>query len=338
MSIKFSLVLPGRHIAPHIAECLEEQPARSGAYNWLFAHRGEINTFESIKDDLERYDVLQVNMAPVDMPIIPEIRRALGTSSSTKLVINNDYVCEKWNQWGLDPLYYRQIQRNGDMVFGTEEHQVSFMIEGAFCMPHPSNTKVLKRYGRDKSMAENSVACIHHWWDPQTYLSYLTLDKVKRKYGITKSRLFGYGKENMDNMARYREQMFDDIVPLLEFSEFADYIQRARVVFDPNGCHTYGRNGVELACWKRPAVGSKRVFSYGKLFPEMSCEPYDQKDIMKSFDYVLNKKNKKLVEEDLEHAYQEVEYFNYKNSVDRYMAALEKAERRGGYDFYRKQH
>ena len=336
--MKFSLVLPGREIPKHIKDCLKEQPSRSGAYNWLFLHHGEINTFESIRNNLEDYDVLQINMSPRDMPIIPEIRRALGNSSSTKLVLNNDYVCEKWNLWGQDPYYYRQMQRCGDMVFGTEPHQTSFMINGTFTFPHPTNTKVVKRIGCDPSTKDNSVGSIFHWWNPETFLTFLTVEKLKLKYGVS-SRLFGYRETNAppDMVSKFKNYMFDDIVPQLEFPDFANAIQRSRVVFDPNACHTYGRNGVELACWKIPVVGSDRVFSYNKLFPKLTCKPYDQNDIMKKFDMILDDKNKVKIQTMLDEAYDAVEYFNYDNSKARYMEALETAEKRGGHSWYQKQ-
>jgi len=337
--MKFSLVIPGYSIPEHIKSAFMEQPARSGMYNWVFVHKGEINAWEQIKHRAHEYDVLQVNMSPIDMHLIPEIRRVLGDNSKTKLVINNDYVCEYWSKWGLDPMKYRQIQRCGDMVFGTEKHQVSNMIDGTFNIPHPTNTHVLKRLGFDKTKAEDSVSYIFHWWNPETYLAHLTLQEVKAKFGVKKSRIMGYSpKDNAgctDLMRQYTPSMFNEITPLYDFPDYMDIAQKTRCLYDPNACHTYVRNGVEAAALGIPLVGSDRVFSNKLLFPDLVCDPYDKHATMEKFNIALNqpKKMKKI----MDYAFKKVEYFNYENSKKRYMDALKKAIARGGHEWYKKQ-
>ena len=90
-------------------------------------------------------------MSPLDFQTVIEIREELTKTNNThtKLVINNDYVCECWSEWGTMPAYYDSVQKLGDMVFGTEPHQVSNMVNGAFCIPHPTNTEWLKRLTTD---------------------------------------------------------------------------------------------------------------------------------------------------------------------------------------------
>lgn len=336
--LKYVLTIPGREIPPVIKNCLEEQPHRSGLFNWIFAMKGAIAPFWSIKDRLEDFDIIQVNMSPKDMSIIPEIRRILGDNSSTKLVINNDYVAECWDGWKLNPFYYDQIQRLGDMVFSTEEHQVSHMINGTFTIPHPTNTKILKHLGTDYGKGKNCVpSCgfIYHWWNPHCLLAAKTLWKVKDKYGL-KSRMYGYKENTEDPMATWYSVMFDNVVGLTDFPTFAQQIQGETVIYDPNLFHTYGRNGVELACFKKPVIGSNRVASYNKLFPEWTIDPMDRNDTMNKFDMVLNKENEKQVQEILDRAYEAVEYYNYENSVKRFTEALDIATKRGGTKWYQR--
>ena len=331
IKIKFSHVLIGKDIPEHIKGCLEEQPGRSGMYNWIFAHQGEINTYWSIKDRLEDFDQIQVNMSPVDFPMIAEIRKKLK-GSSTKLILNNDYVCECWQNWGVDPFRYDQIQRMGDMVFGTEEHQVSNMIDGTFTLTHPTNTKALKKLGTTKQL--NSVGYIHHWWQPQTQLGSRTLEILKTKFGFDRTAIYGYMFPERDSMNKFHGYMFDKDQGSLPFPEFAQKIQQEKVVYDPNPCHTYGRNGVELACFKKPVVGSNRVFSYSKLMPELTCDPFNHKDVLERFKLALDDKK---VQPILDKAYEEVEYFNYKNSLKRWNEAMDIATDRGGHSFYERQ-
>lgn len=332
MSIKFSHVIVGRNIPEHITKCLEEQPGRSGMYNWIFAHKGEINTFWSIKDRLDEFDQIQVNMSPIDFPMIAELRRRLE-GSSTKLILNNDYVCECWQDWKVDPLRYDQLQRMGDMVFGTEAHQVSNMINGAFTIPHPTNTEVIKKLGTNKQV--NGAGYIYHWWAPQSLLGSRTMDLVKKRFGLDRTSIYGYTRPERDNMAQWHGIMFDKDIGMHPFPEFAQLIQQERVLYDPNPCHTYGRNGVELACFKKPVVGSNRVFSYSKLMPELTCDPFNNKDILDRFKLALGGSEK--MDKILDRAYEEVEYFNYKNSLKRWKEACDTAFDRGGHKFYQKQ-
>lgn len=324
--------MAAREFPQHIADALNEQPHRSGFYNWIFVHQGEIRTFWDAKDDLEKYDVVQVNMSPFDMQIIPEVRNILS-NSSTQLVINNDYVCEQWGKWKIDPYRYDQIQKMGDMVFGTEPHQVSNMINGTFCIPHPTNTKTLKRLGSD--LEEDSIGFVYHWWAGETYLPNRTLEIAKKRFNIKKSIVYNYGgHEATDQMVNYNKAMFDIKAPILSFPQFAERIQADKIVYDPNPCHTYGRNGVELACFKKPVVGSNRVFSYNMLFPELTCDPYDNKRTLELMEKVL--KNKEEILKMVERAHEQVEYYNYDNSRKRFMEALDIAKERGGSAWYAK--
>jgi len=331
--IKFCNVLGARTLPPHIATCLEEQPKRSGMYNWIFAFQGDIYCYDSVKDRLEDYDVLQVNMSPMDWSTVLNIRESLPKSSSTKLVINNDHVCEMWGQWEQNPYLYDHIQRQGDMVFGTEPHQVSNMIKGTFTIPHPTNTDSLKQWHKTLDYEEeSSIGFIFHWWARQTHLPWKTVETVRKKYGIKRNAIFGY-KPAHDESYKYQKLMWDEKYELMPFPDFAKAMIKQRVLYDPNPCHTYGRNGVEMACFKKPIVGSDRVYSYKKLFPELTCDPFDKKANMQKFKQVLT--DKAGTEEILSRAYKEVEFFNYANSRKRFLEALEISADRGGNDYYR---
>jgi len=331
IEMKFTHLCGGSEIPEHIKRCIEEQPARSGMYNWIFIHKGQINPYFAVKDRLEDFDQIQINMSPIDYPLIVEVAQKLK-NSSTKLILNNDYVCEKWGELGWNPLQYDQAQRMGDMVFGTEPHQVSNMIDGSFCIPHATNTEVLKKLGTDHK--SNSLGYIYHWWMPGTYLASRTIKQVMEKYKIDQSVLYGY-KEATDPMKQWKGMMWTKINSLLAFPDFAQEIQGHRIVYDPNPCHTYGRNGVELACLKKAVVGSNRVFSYNKLMPELTCDPFDHKATLERFKLAMGGTEK--MEKIMDKAYEEVDYFNYKNSKKRWNKACDIAFDRGGKEWYQKQ-
>jgi len=325
--MKFVNVIAAKEIPDNIARTLQEQPARSGQYNWLQVFKGEIQCFDQIKERLDDYDVITVNMAPSDHALIPEIRARLR-SSSTRLVVNNDYVTECWPKWDINPDSYRHLQAMGDMVFTTEAHQASWMIPGTFTMPHPTNTGVLKHFGTD--FKDDAIASIFHWWHGDPYHAYQACKIAKDEFGIARSKLYAYN-ESRDKLKRWNKTMFDTYVPIVPFPDYLQSIMGDKLVYDPNPYHTYGRNGVEFACTGTPVVGSNRVFSYNYLFPELTCDPFDLNDTMKKFSIVMNEEER--TKQILADAAKKVEYFNYKNSKKRFTEALQIASDRGGYEY-----
>lgn len=329
--MKWGLVIAGKRIGETTMECLEEQPARSGMYNTLFMHRGGIYVYPEVVDNIDAFDVIQVNMSPKDMTIIPLLRNLIDKKgSSTKLVLNNDYVCEYWGKWGLDPFYFENMQKLGDFVYGTEPFQVSNMINGAYCLPHPTNTEMLKKFRSDLPK-ENGVGFIYHWWSGETYLPWRLLEQAKKKFGV-KSTVFGYGAG--DQMEKFKGIMWDNISGLDHFPNYAEKVMAQRAMYDPCQYHTYGRNGVEMACFGIPVVGSNRVFSYNKLFPELVCDPYNAKDALDKLDIALNQPER--VKEIMAKAYKDVEYFSYDNCRQRWMTAFNESIERGGQKWYAK--
>jgi len=310
-------------ITDPVKDCLEEVPRRGGMYNWLFLFKGEILPYQYV-DDFEKYDVIQVNMSAVDMNLIPEIRRKLGKSSSTMLVINNDYVAESWAGLGTHPLYYEQIQRLGDMVFGTEPYQTSCLIDGAFCMPHPHYVEVLKHVSIDeKDKESDSVAVMFHWWEGKTYLPALLIQKIKQQKRIF-ARIYGY-REEYDDMKRWSKALWDERVTHLRYPDFIEHLLQNTIFIEPVQYHTYGRTTVDTAILGIPTVGSNRVFSMRKCFPYTSFDPVDIKGMTRAVLRLLEDED--FREKVVRKAKEQAEYFNYKNSKKRFLAALEMAQK-----------
>lgn len=299
---------------------LSEVPRRGGFYNWMFLFKGEISQFNAV-EDFEKYDVIHVNGAPSDQILIPEIRRKLGNSSSTKLVMNNDHVCEIWEGWGMYWQHYHEAQRKCDMVFGTEPHQVSNMIDGAYCMPHPHWIHMLKRWGRP-SITE-SIGYLYHWWENKTYIPPIWNYKLKEQGIKHKSRLYAYIPER--DKSSFTKANWDELVYPMNYPEFMNHFISNKVVVDYCGYHTYGRSTVDCAAVGVPMVGSDRIESMNRCFPDIAHDPYDAKSIVSSIKKLWT--NEKFYTDTIEKAREAVEYYNYKNAKQRFLAALEESER-----------
>jgi len=318
------------HVCNKIGEgtksAMKEYPRRSGMYNWLYVFQGDMKPYDEV-DDFEKYDVVQLNMSPVDCIMIPEIKRKIPESSSTMLVLNNDYVAESWGALNWHPKEYENYQRMGDMVFGTEPHQTSCMIDGAYTIPHPTNIKRLKKVGVKSYYPEdNKVGFMYHWWEHKTYPSSLLGFKLKEKYGI-RTRIYAYdGKQ--DESARWAKVMFDEHIPGLDYPDYVNHLLSNKFLVELSSCHTYGRNSVDTAALGIPTMGTDRVYSMAKCFPNMVADPFDFKSQMSVADKIM--KGGKWLDEQMSIASDACEYFNYDNSKKRFLDALDESRKRLG--------
>ena len=74
-----------------IAEIVSNAPQGAGCYNWINIFKGAVANYEKVKDKLEDYDVVQINVVPGSFGAVLDAHQRLK-NSSTKLVLNNDYV------------------------------------------------------------------------------------------------------------------------------------------------------------------------------------------------------------------------------------------------------
>lgn len=316
MGLKYVHVV--NKITPAMKNCLEEVPRRGGMYNWMFLFKGTMIPFNlATKEKLEEFDVVQVNMAPVDQLIVREVYKKLK-GSSTILIGNNDYVCEAWDTWSQHPLQYAQAQEYPDAIFGTEEHQVSHLRDDAYTIPHPHWIKMLKHIGNDDLDEDKmEVGCMYHWWEGKTYTQSLLFQKLRETYPNLYSKLYGYGNTMHDKLKGWQRVMWDEISPLMDYPDFLRSLQTNKLFLENCSYHTYGRTTVDTAALGVPSIGTDRVFSMKHCFPEMSCDPFD----LKQLQYIANRvlKRGSWLDEQMDYAYEAVEYFNYKNSKKRYM-------------------
>jgi len=306
-------------------KALDEVPRRGGYYNWLFLHKGEMLPF-SQDIDFEKYDVVSMNMSPVDQVLVPQVRAKIPKSSSTLLILNNDYVAEAWTTWGTHPIHYENIQALGDVCYSTEPHQVSLMREGTYTIPHPHWIKTLKHLNVQWNHSSNNIGAIYHWWSGKSYIESLLFYKLQRKYPKLWSRLYAYyGK---DEMRRWQKVLFNEQMKLLPYPEYLRSLATNKFLLENCRYHTYGRNTVDTAALGIPSVGSDRVFSMKLCWPEMCCDPIDGKKMMEIMEKVI--KGGSWLDKQLDYAYEACEHFNYQNSRERYMSMVEETSRRLG--------
>jgi hypothetical protein len=312
-------LIPVNKLREEMLQVFREKPMRSGFYNWGAIFKAEMREYNKI-DDLEKYDVIHVNMSPSDWWMVFDIKRRIK-NSSTKLVLNNDHVSEFWHKWELDPNMYLQVQEQGDVVFGTEPYQTSQMIDRAVTIPHPTNIKDLK-FLNNTFKDSNKIGFMCHHYD-KTIIQRVLMSKKLKSDLKCKTGLYNYVAGNPKERA-ISEYWFDEIYKQFEFPQFAMSVMRNKLMLELADYHTYGRATVETAALKVPTVGSDRIYSMRQNFPGLCADPYDHKRIR----YLTKKlwNDEEFRQEQIDYAYDACEHFNYKNSKERMMKELDKVK------------
>jgi len=307
-------------ITPAMKSALEEVPKRGGFYNWLFLFKGDLLEWRPGMD-LEKYDVVHINLSPSDQVIVPEVRRQLGWNSKTKLVLNNDHVQECWSRWGIHPQQYWDIQEMGDMVFGTEKHQVSHMIPRAKIMPHPHDFKMISKFSPVE--INNTYGNIFHWWEGTTFSAGTLALKLRKEMPEITSRLYAYQKEN-DKEFRWTRMMFDELYGFMTYPDYMDSFMSNKFVFDYTSYHTYGRNSVDAAMCGTPMMGSNTVASMRRCFPYTTFDP---RDIKKALEIAKRLINDEIFREVvIKYAKEASKYYDYPNAKERFLKNLKESE------------
>ena len=308
-------------LTPAVKGALAEVPKRGGFYNWIHLFKGDIREWRPGMD-LEKYDVVHINMSPSDQVIVPEVRRQLGWHNKTKLVLNNDHVQECWASWNIHPQQYWDIQEMGDMVFGTEKHQVSHMIPRAKIMPHPHDINMISKFSSKEIV--DAYGCIFHWWEGETFSPGTLALQLRKEMPEVTSRLYAY-MSSRDNSVRWTRMMFDELHGLMSYPDYVDSFASNKFVMDYTKYHTYGRNSVDAAAFGTPMMGSNTVDSMRRCFPFTS---FDSADLKKAKEIAI-----KLLRDDkfrnkvIKYARKEVEYYDYPHAKERFLKNLKESEK-----------
>ena len=305
-------VLVTNHIHKQL---LDEEVTRTGLYQWLNVFRGNVKLPRDI-DDYSEYDLVQVNLSGQDVNLVADIREKIGEESKTKLVANNDYTTEIWeNAFQVPNTVGREII-NADMLFGTEYYQTTALSElsgrNCFIIPHPADIKRLK--AQSPITKKNVLTTIWRRYDNRTVVPHLAV----RGHGLT-TQLIGYDK-NKDPRLHVTTPLYDYVLAGTNYMQYCDQMRESRVVYDPFTYHSYSRGTVDCAALGVPYVGSNRTQASQILYPHTTIDPYDIKEARKLIKKLLT--DKKFHDKVVGTAREMSEFYNHENSRERYLVAL----------------
>lgn len=306
---------------------MDQYPMMTGCYQWINLFNGQAKHFsefptnkKDLKDELEKFDCIMVNADPVDVRLTYEMRRALGNSSSTQLVLNQDHAPELWDHSFDQYQDFRQAMSISDKVFATSPIAQGLM-QGAmgdeqkvWLNPHPCETHVLKRI-KTTYKSDHLLVFWHRYLGGQSIIPWMVASELYPEVSLTSYM------QSADRNPRRTATLFKRIIPSMDFIAFIKLLKEATFAYEPFDSYTFGRNTCDTACSDLPTVGNSKIYSMQVNYPLTNCDPYNFKAVHSHFNSLKNSPG--FADEVKDIASYNVEYFGHKACKARFMAMLE---------------
>lgn len=294
---------------------------RSGLYQTVSVFKGDVYLYNEIKDNLEDFDVIQVNLSAQDFHLVNNIKERLK-SSSTKIVANCDYTTELW-QSSFDYIDTMKRELSGaDMIYGTEPKMAgtlqTLINRKVHVLPHPTDVKRLKTLSTPDK--DDYISVNWHRYDNFSMIPAITVRDLGKKI-----QLIGYDIKS-DRKRYVTGYLYDRVISGTNFLDFTEVLMKSPIVFEPFTLNSYGRTTTETAALGVPTVGSNRVESVRRCFPKTCLDPYDVVGNRKMIKKVLE--NEKFRNEVIDYAKEACEFYNKENSKNRYLEALSEGSKK----------
>lgn len=292
----------------------------SGLWLWAkvfneFGKKGDIRVIKR-KHELEDYDIIGLNLTPGNFGLVDPIREELGNSSSTKLVVNIDFEIDNWGTIWMVPTILEHVLGNADLLFHVEpvganvlEHALQRKVH---TLPHPVDLKGLdgiKQIDRDPT-----IVTLYHRHTPD-----ITTPYFAQRFIPLNRVLLGYigGKVPASSL-------YDLALPYMPFNEAMLVMSKAMIGYHVHNGYTCGRGVIENAALMVPCICSDTIEAGRRLFPELTCNPYDVKKQHELMMMLLH--NDEMVDGIVRYAWTEAAHYSFENSYKRMVDALEVEE------------
>jgi glycosyltransferase involved in cell wall biosynthesis len=311
---KLSYCLIGDPVAANRAK--NDDVMISGLWQWsrAFDKYGEKGEADLIRrcEDLEKYDIVHINMTGGNLSLPQMVRDELGDGSDTKLVVNVDFDVAQWGAIWNYPTMLIDATNCADMLFHVESAGAKIISHAlgraVHTLPHPVDVIGIDLY--KKTEREATITTMWHRYIPDCMLPYLA-----QKYIPLYRVLLGY-RGKMPTLSMYdhvyQPQSFTDSIDVMSCSTFGCDLYPGR---------SYGRSVIEYAALAVPCVCSNTIEASCRCFPDLAVDPYDIQGAHERFKMLMDDDDK-LVEV-YTYAYEAAGYYSQKNCYNRFVNALE---------------
>jgi hypothetical protein len=143
---------------------------------------------------------------------------------------------------------------------------------------------------------------------------------ISKDLGIPIS-VVGYMEDNDPQPKIFQKVLRWSVFPYMNFPDFIKVIKEAEIGYDPFYSYSYGRIPCDCAALGLPTVCSEFSYSARVCFPDTCVSPFEAKKSRELLKRLLS--DKKFYEQVKEKALVNVEYFNHKNSKERFLKMIE---------------
>lgn len=298
-----------------------EKPLRTGMYKWsetVFKDHGTIRRLNRFDlNELDQYDIVQMNVSGKDLETIPEIIEKTK-NTSTKLVINWDYAIENFSN--CIPTTMRTLFRaikGADCYFATEKKSAYLLSliadKEVTIMPHPCDVQYIKSIKPIEDLG--NVMAVLHRYNQLSLFPYFVFKDIENK-----TYLANYQKQ-LDPNTYKTEQCYYGFVENKNWTEFLQAMKSTQIIYDTHTCSVYGRIAIESAALGIPTFGSNLSECMERLWPQTQAYPYDLQKLREIFKKLHD--SEKFRNEVVEHAQNNIDYYDIPACKNRYMTMIE---------------
>ena len=319
-----------------------------GVLNWVRIFNGEMKRtkdFDSLRE-LEKYDIVWINICGTDVGLVSEVASALGKDCSTKVVCNLDYAVEYFQHHmtsGKKTLFeFINDLASADLVVAQEPYQyklIKYIVEEnakvggikptkVALIPHPADTRIKKQIPEGAFIPHDQrldiLAVMYHRYDGQLWIPSAIVSNLQTKAGKPITMLLGYtGGPEVINM---RDRLFDLIQPYTDWSEYIYLLAHCTLAFEYRTHHAHGRFAVECAMLGIPLVSNIHSYNSKILFPKTTFKPSQFKEMRDTLIRLME--DPEFYEEVWRYAYEKVDEWGYDHKKKELLQALEEAEKK----------
>lgn len=262
----------------------KHNPAISGLFQWHKVFNGSMD-FPRTAEQFSKYNVIHVNITPRNLfefaRIVPLIRKA-----KAKLLVNVDYAIELWlSNFNYPELFLQELDK-ADYIFAVEERMADLLSmqlkRNVACIPHPSDVEGI---GNLATKERNQMIGVNvHRYDKNYLLPWFALNNLP---AINRSEILTCvmgGCFKPDEVLH----LYDSYVEHVPFPEMMSITSKFLFAIDSYSIHSYGRYSVECAALAVPCVGSDKVSSIRRLWPDLAIPTNDIKAMHRVVVQLLN--------------------------------------------------